>query len=88
MPRAYSAAFRKEMIQKLRAPRGPSAVELAEKVGVHHGTLSRWLKEATTLHSVPEQDDERKPSVPSRVARRPEDWPPEEKLRAPLCQRA
>jgi transcriptional regulator with XRE-family HTH domain len=33
------------MIQKLRSPRGPSAVELAEKVGVHHGTLSRWLKE-------------------------------------------
>jgi transposase len=68
------------MIQKLRSPRGPSAVELAEKVGVHHGTLSRWLKEATTLRSVTEQDDEQKPSAP-RPARRPEDWPPEEKLR-------
>jgi transposase len=82
MPRTYSASFRKEMIQKLSSPRGPSAVELAEKVGVHHGTLSRWLKEATTLHSVTEQDDERKPNVPSRAARRPEDWPAEEKLRA------
>jgi len=82
MAKAYFVAFRNEMIQKLRSPRGPSAVDLAEKVGVHHGTLSRWLKEATTLDSVTEQDDERKPSTPSRAARRPEDWPPEEKLRA------
>jgi REP element-mobilizing transposase RayT len=52
MARAYAASLRNEMIQKLRSPRGPSAVELAEKVGVHHGTLSRWLKEATTLHTV------------------------------------
>ena len=70
------------MIQKLRSPRGPSAVELAEKVGVHHGTLSRWLKEATTLPSVTEDEQERTRRAPARSGRRPEDWPPEDKLRA------
>lgn len=82
MPKAYSLMFRNEMIQKLSSPRGPSALELAAKVGVYHGTLSRWLKEARTVRSVNEQDEGRKPSAPPRSARRPEDWPPEEKLRA------
>jgi transposase len=82
MARAYSVSFRNEMIQKLRSPRGPSAVELAEKVGVHHGTLSRWLKEATTLPSVTEDEQEGTRRAPARSGRRPEDWPPEDKLRA------
>ena len=82
MARAYSVSFRNEMIQKLRSPRGPSAVELAEKVGVHHGTLSRWLKDATTLPSVTEDEQEGTRRAPARSGRRPEDWPPEDKLRA------
>lgn len=70
------------MIQKLRSPRGPSAVELSEKVGVHHGTLSRWLKEATTLRSVSEDEQGGPRREPPRSGRRPEDWSPEDKLRA------
>jgi transposase-like protein len=68
------------MILKLTSPRGPSVHELAAKVGVHHGTLSRWLKEGTTLRSVSEDHDDRKRAARAKP-RRPQDWSPEEKLR-------
>lgn len=69
------------MIQKLTSPRGPSVDELAAKVGVHQTTLSRWLREATTVHGVDRKDDEGEtPRRTSRGARRPQDWAAEEKL--------
>lgn len=83
MPKSYAASFREEMIQKLSSPRGPSASELAAKVGVAPSTLSRWLREATTLPRVATKDDkDSRPTPPSRRARRPQDWTPEEKLQA------
>ena len=82
MPKMYSAAFREEMIQKLTSPRGPSMYELSAKVGVAPSTLSRWVREATTLRGVTTKDDEEaRPTPPNRRARRPQDWTPEEKLR-------
>ena len=69
------------MILKLTSPRGPSAAALAEKVGVSHATLSRWLKEETTLRSVSKKDDGRQPAEGRGKSRRPQDWSPEEKLR-------
>lgn len=77
------------MIGKLAAPGGPNAYELAEKVGVHQTTLSRWLREATTVRPVAKSKKLRRrrqsvidaPTAPP-AARRPQDWSPEDKLRA------
>jgi transposase len=80
MPKAYSAQFRDEIIQKLTSPRGPSVEELSAKVGAHKSTLSRWLREATTMRDVTKNDDEGRATRPPRGARRPQDWTPHEKL--------
>jgi transposase-like protein len=80
VPKVYSPEFRKEMILKLTSPRGPSVHELAAKVGIHQTTLSRWLREATTVRRTMADDEQRGGERPSR-ARRPEDLSPEEKLR-------
>jgi transposase-like protein len=33
-------------------PNGPSASKVSQETGVNQPTLSRWLREATTLESV------------------------------------
>ena len=81
MRKAYSTAFRNEMIRKLTSPRGPSAIELSAKTGVHQTTLSRWLREETTVRAAMGQDDDDNDGTPPRAGRRPQDFPPEEKLR-------
>ena len=60
----------------MTGPRRVSANALSKEVGVGQPTLSLWLRAAGSVASV-NNDDETK-----RGARRPEDWPPEEKLRA------
>lgn len=67
------------MVIKLASPRGPSVHELAAKVGVYHGTLSRWVREAGTLRATMKHDDEAGDRFPR--SRRPVDFSPEEKLR-------
>ena len=69
------------MIRKLSSPRGPSVHELAAKSGVHQTTLSRWLREGTTVRALMSQDDNHDSSVPPRARQRPQDFSPEEKLR-------
>jgi transposase len=78
VPNYYPPEFRAELVRKLTMPRGPSVGELAAKSGVHQTTLSRWLREATTVR--PKMSDDENPARPPR-ARRPEDVPPEYKLR-------
>ena len=53
-----------------------SASALSKEVGIGQPTLSRWLKEASRVGVVNDSDDEH------RTERRPEDWSPQEKLRA------
>lgn len=79
MAKAYSPEFREQMIAKLISPRGPSVYELAAKVGVHQTTLSRWLREATTVRRTM-SDEQQNGGRPPR-ARRPEDLSPADKLR-------
>jgi transposase-like protein len=67
------------MILKLTSPRGPSITELAAKAGVAESTLSRWLREATTVRRT--MSDEQQNSGRPLRARRPEDVSPEDKLR-------
>lgn len=46
MARSYSAAFRTKMVQRMVGPKAVSANQLAQEVGLHQSTLSRWLRDA------------------------------------------
>ena len=43
----YSNGFRARMVQRMAGPEGLSAFKLAEEIGVHQSTLSRWLRETS-----------------------------------------
>lgn len=47
--RTYSEKFRARMVEKMTGPSPMSGVQLAAETGVPQPTLSRWLREATTL---------------------------------------
>lgn len=48
----YKERFRAEMVKRLMAPNAPSHTALAQETGVPQPTLSRWVREATTLDGV------------------------------------
>ncbi len=75
----YSAAFKAKMVQKMLG--GRSANSLAQEIGVNQPTLSKWLRDASSLRPVKrrEQNDPGKTE-----GRRPDDWSAEEKLEAVL----
>jgi transposase len=78
--REYSEAFKGKVIQRLLMPNGPSANQLSQEVGVAQSTLSRWLRDATTLEPVTKR---RKPLAPKNrpvEQKRPEDRSASEKL--------
>ena len=56
----YSEKFRARMVEKLAGPHAMTSVALAAETGVPQPTLSRWLREATTLRRkmAKRQDDE------------------------------
>lgn len=47
----YSDAFRAKMVQRMLGPNAKSASALAEEIGIHQPTLSRWLRDARMLSS-------------------------------------
>jgi transposase-like protein len=67
--REYSEAFKRKLVQRMLLPNGPSANPLSQEVGVNQPTLSRWLREATTLGPVTKR---RKPPTPKEAPRRAE----------------
>jgi transposase-like protein len=72
------------VLQRLLMPNGPSANSLSQEVGVAQSTLSRWLRDATTLEPVTKR---RKPSAPTSQPieqKRPDDRSASEKLRLML----
>jgi len=72
----YPEAFKAKMIQRMSAPGGPSANALAQEVGVHQATLSRWLRRAARVDGMSPRK--------SKKSRRPQDWTAAEKLEAVL----
>jgi len=81
----YSEAFKSKLVQRMLMPGGLSANALSQEVGINQPTLSRWLREATTLGHVTKK--RRKQAVPPiRLAeqKRPEDRSADEKLRLVL----
>ena len=83
----FSTKFKEDMVRKMAAPGGPSANALSAEVGISQPTLSRWLREASSLAHMPRR--KKKPKVqaaarlpgPTVSPRRPQDWSPEEEMR-------
>src|SRR5262245_27955421 len=65
------------MIEKMTGPHGKTASALAQEVGISQPTLSRWLRDASTLPPTMAPPTKDEPPMPPK---RPEDWTPEEKL--------
>ena len=81
----YSNGFRARMVQRMVGPEGIGAIKLAEEIGVHQTTLSRWLREASGEEKR-EKREKRGENVKSaqvreRLSLRPDDLPPAEKYR-------
>lgn len=77
----YSEAFRKRMVQRMSAPRATSATLLAAEVGVPQPTLSRWLREASTVEAVAKRKPRSKRAkAPVAPARPVSAWSAEEKV--------
>jgi transposase-like protein len=62
------------MVSKLVGPNALSATALSKETGLAQATLSRWLREASTLKRTMPKDEE-KP-----VAKQLQEWTPEEKF--------
>lgn len=75
----YSAAFKAKMVQKMLG--GRSASSLAEETGMHQPTLSKWLRDASSVQAVKRRRQDEKAKTEGR---RPDDWSAEEKLEAVL----
>jgi transposase len=76
--RTYSEKFRARMVEKLAGPNAMTSVALAAETGVPQPTLSRWLREASTLRRkmAKRQDDEDQKLVAADAPQRT----PEEKF--------
>ncbi len=86
MPREYSENVKKKLIQRMVGPNSVSVRALADEVGIHQTTLSRWLREAGTVTPVKRTRKRSGGSAQRSPAtgqpRRPEDWTASEKLAA------
>lgn len=83
----YTEAFKSKMVQRLMGPRATTATALATEVGIPQPTLSRWLRAAggTLDGMTKERPADTTTSKPApQKARRPEEWPAEERLRVVL----
>lgn len=74
----YTASVRSSMVRKMAGSGARSATALAQETGIAQPTLSRWLREASSVGNVTSREPKGTP------ARRPEDWKLEEILAAVL----
>ncbi|XYH95059.1 transposase [Sorangium sp. So ce1128] len=59
MKQPYSDSFREKMVQRMLGPDAVSANRLAQQVGIHQSTLSRWLRGP----SCADDDEEQSPGA-------------------------
>ena len=72
----YSDDFKKAMVRKMSGTRAKRAGVLAEEVGVHQSTLSRWLREYGNVDSTGGEMSTKK---------RPQNWTAEEKMQSVIA---
>jgi transposase-like protein len=75
MPAKFSAELKARMVAKLLAPGGPTARALADETGIGQTTLSAWVRQARAAQHASDDPPQ---------AKRPQDWPAEERLRLVL----
>ncbi len=79
----YSEPFKEKMVQKMAGPNCTSATSLSEEVGIPQGTLSRWLKQASTVPAVSNRKKTTRKNGRTRTTgKRPQAWSAEAKLQA------
>jgi transposase-like protein len=78
----YTDTFKARMVRRMLGPNAVSARALEAKVGVSQPTLSRWLRETATFRAMEKKNRQPPPAAEVSSPRRPQDWTPEEKLRA------
>jgi transposase-like protein len=66
----FSLSFKQRMVERMTGAHTISATRLAKEVGVSQDSLSRWLREASSL-----------PVMPKRDERGPRQWTLDEKIR-------
>ena len=76
----YSEKFKRKLVQRMLLPGGPSATSLSQEVDIPQSTLSRWLRERRTI-GVDSVQETRPGSREIAMAKRPQDWEWEEKVR-------
>lgn len=67
--RHYSSEIKEAMVAKLCSPKGPSVYKLSQETGISQGSLYNWVQSFGKERRVTKD-------------RRPEDWSPEQKLKA------
>lgn len=80
----YTETFKARMVRRMLGPRAVSAHALSEEAGVSQPTLSRWLRETSSFRVMAKKDQNKAPPQPveAEVARRPQEWTADERLRA------
>lgn len=76
----HSGGFKARMVQRMSGPEGISATALSREVGVAQPTLSRWLREATTLDRMAKRAKATQ-SGKGAPHKSPRQWSTAEKLR-------
>jgi transposase len=77
----YPAELREHLVERMLGPEQRSACSLARETGVSQTTLSRWNQEARSVAAMTKKTND-PGGPPARPPRRPQDWTPEERLRA------
>ena len=79
----YTETFKARMVRRMLGPKAVSAHALSGEAGVSQPTLSRWLRETSSFRTMAKNDENKAPPpVKAEVARRPQDWTVDERLRA------
>lgn len=78
----YPQGFKDRMVRRMAGPRAMTATALAEETGVAQPTLSRWMREASTVSTMGNQRGK------SGESQGPKKWTAEEKLRVVLAANA
>lgn len=78
----YTDTFKARMVRRMLGPNAVSANALESEVGVPQPTLSRWLRETASFRAMERKSKPPSPRKADPPEKRPQDWTPEEKLRA------
>lgn len=80
----YSETIKARMLRRMLGPRAMSAQALARETGISQSALSKWLREAGSVGSMPEKDEPPRdePDQATRPPRRAQEWTAKDKVRA------